>query len=310
MERPATAHLACSLLESSATGMGSELAGRGSLVLLVPNSDEDLWSYWFPIQTRVGSFPDQTFKFSLILLVPGRPPCKKLCGSIPSKVIWILAVISSVRAASTVKEQCPTAFHLPSPVAKPWQQSPKPQTDSVIQFIYRLTKCPELSLGLFCTATPDSNYPSESLKAARPVETGRKNGALSVLMAHVVSTLSNDPVVTDNAMDYPRDWNSGNAGPKHIGHQDGGRTVCLHSLAVLPEFQHRGLGRIILTAYIQQMNGAGIADRIAIIAHEVRHSCKWEVTLTGRVRILCPTMRSSGSLARGLVVPNLVGEAG
>jgi GNAT superfamily N-acetyltransferase len=90
-----------------------------------------------------------------------------------------------------------------------------------------------------------------------------------VLLAHIIATQSFDPVVTDAAMDYPQDWDSAHPNPATVGHRDGGRTICLHSFGVLPSFQSRGLGRILMTAYIQQMSGAGIADRIALLSHEV-----------------------------------------
>jgi GNAT superfamily N-acetyltransferase len=128
-------------------------------------------------------------------------------------------------------------------------------------------------LGIFCTATPDSNIPAETLKTGRLVESGRQNGAIAVLLAHIVATMSLDSVVTDNAMNFPHGWDSERPPAVTTGHQEGGRTICVHSLGVLPEFQGRGLGRILMTAYIQQMSGAGIADRIAIIAHEVRFHC-------------------------------------
>jgi len=137
------------------------------------------------------------------------------------------------------------------------------------KFIYRLSKCGELSLGLFCTATPDSDIPAETLKTGRPVETSRKDGAIAVLLAHIIATRSKDEVVTDKSMDYPLDWDSLHpAGTTTVGHQEDGRTICLHSLAVLPSYQDKGLGRTIMMAYMQQMNGAGIADRIALIAHD------------------------------------------
>ena len=72
-------------------------------------------------------------------------------------------------------------------------------------------------------------------------------------------------------MDCPKDWNSKNPGVSNLGHQEAGRTIVLHSVAVLPQFQGRGIGKILMMAYMQQMNGAGIADRLALIAHEVRH---------------------------------------
>jgi ribosomal protein S18 acetylase RimI-like enzyme len=70
-------------------------------------------------------------------------------------------------------------------------------------------------------------------------------------------------------MTYPSDWESDHPTASPLGHQEGGRTIVLHSVAILPHFQGRGLGRILMMAYMQQMNGAGIADRLALIAHDV-----------------------------------------
>jgi len=70
-------------------------------------------------------------------------------------------------------------------------------------------------------------------------------------------------------MDFPKDWTSEKPETSNLGHQEAGRTIVLHSVAVLPQFQGRGIGRILMMAYMQQMNGAGIADRLALIAHEV-----------------------------------------
>ncbi|KAL5348155.1 hypothetical protein ACLOAV_006635 [Pseudogymnoascus australis] len=136
------------------------------------------------------------------------------------------------------------------------------------KFKYRLSKCGEISLGLFCTATPDSDIPAATLKTGKPVETSRPNGAVSVLLAHVVATKTRDGLATDVAMDYPKDWESVRQDVSKEGHHEDGRTICIHSLAVLPEFQGSGIGRTIMMAYMQQMNGAGIADRLAIISHE------------------------------------------
>jgi len=75
--------------------------------------------------------------------------------------------------------------------------------------------------------------------------------------------------VTDESMDYPKDWNSDHPAHSDVGHQEAGRTIVLHSVAILPQFQGRGIGRVLVMAYMQQMNGAGIADRLALIAHDV-----------------------------------------
>lgn len=100
------------------------------------------------------------------------------------------------------------------------------------------------------------------------VETSRKNGAISILIGHIISAKASSDVVTDEAMDYPKDWAS-TTSQSPLGHQEQGRTIALHSVAILPEFQGRGLGRILMLSYMQNMNGAGIADRLALIAHDV-----------------------------------------
>jgi GNAT superfamily N-acetyltransferase len=116
---------------------------------------------------------------------------------------------------------------------------------------------------------PDSGIKAETLATGKPVETSRKNGAISVLLGHVVATKTTSPLVTDESMGFPSDWDSESPSPSKLGHQEGGRTIVLHSVAILPQFQGRGLGRVLMMAYMQQMNGAGIADRLALIAHDV-----------------------------------------
>jgi GNAT superfamily N-acetyltransferase len=84
-----------------------------------------------------------------------------------------------------------------------------------------------------------------------------------------VATKTNDLTATDKSMEFPKDWDSPSPTKSNLGHQEAGRTIVLHSVAILPQFQGRGLGRVLMQAYIQQMNGAGIADRLALIAHDV-----------------------------------------
>ena len=79
-------------------------------------------------------------------------------------------------------------------------------------------------------------------------------------------------MVTDDSMAFPSDWDSERPAPSKFGHHEDGRTIALHSVAILPQFQGRGLGRVLMMAYVQQMNGAGIADRLALIAYDVRIS--------------------------------------
>lgn len=138
-----------------------------------------------------------------------------------------------------------------------------------LQFIYRLTKCGELCLGIFCTVDPSSGFQAETLATGKPVETSRKNGAISVLLGHVVAAKTNAMTGTDESMDFPKDWDSEHPEPSTLGHQEAGRTIVLHSVAVLPGFQGRGIGQTLTKAYVQQIVGAGIADKLALLAHDV-----------------------------------------
>ncbi|KAI0396372.1 hypothetical protein F5Y17DRAFT_118272 [Xylariaceae sp. FL0594] len=159
------------------------------------------------------------------------------------------------------------------------------------KFEYRLTACPELSMGVFCTVVPaiaqTQGWEIETLKTAHPVETDRGDGALSVLLAHIVATRTHEVVVTDGAMDYPRDFktarsssssSSSSANPQSdgqqqpavpvVGHEENGRTICIHSLAVHPKLQGVGMGRLIVKAYMQQAKNSNLASRIALICQE------------------------------------------
>lgn len=44
--------------------------------------------------------------------------------------------------------------------------------------------------------------------------------------------------------------------------------MALHSLAVAKEHQRKGLGTILLKAYIERIKSAKIAERISILAHD------------------------------------------
>jgi ribosomal protein S18 acetylase RimI-like enzyme len=108
------------------------------------------------------------------------------------------------------------------------------------------------------------------MSVSKVVESGREDGARHVLCAHIISTMGRGPVVADEDMDYPRNWRDpdGSKDTK-VGHQEGGRTVCIHSLAVSPKLQGRGLGKLAMMSYLQIMNDSGTADRVALIAQEV-----------------------------------------
>lgn len=136
------------------------------------------------------------------------------------------------------------------------------------QFIYRLSACPELSLGLFSTADtsiPVSSAPTyPSARAPDSVSPNRKG----VLIAQVIATKCTSHFVTDESMDLPEASQSGPAFADTRGHHENGRTVAVHSLAVLPAYQGRGLGKTVMKSYIQRMETSGIADRMSLLAHD------------------------------------------
>ncbi|CAG8971293.1 hypothetical protein HYALB_00001460 [Hymenoscyphus albidus] len=140
---------------------------------------------------------------------------------------------------------------------------------------YRLSKCGELCSGLFTTVVPgpQQSFSSTTLSSASPVETSRKNGAVSVLLGHVVATKTTSPLATDESMDFPKDWKSASSAKNEVGHMEMGRTIVLHSVTVTPEFQERGLGGVLMKAYISSMAGSGVADRLVLIAHD--HKVGW-----------------------------------
>lgn len=83
------------------------------------------------------------------------------------------------------------------------------------------------------------------------------------LIAMILATKTDASVVTERSMEIP----SPAAREPSIGHQPAGRTIGLHSLAVLPAFQRQGLARVLVRSYQQRMETSGVADRIAILAH-------------------------------------------
>lgn len=136
------------------------------------------------------------------------------------------------------------------------------------KFAYRLTTCPELSLGLFSTTAPDGYVASlPTYPHARPPD-ATSPARKSTLIAQVIATKCATSAVTDKSMEIPPDWRRSEPPPENRGHQEHGRTIAIHSLASLPEFKGRGLGKIIMKSYVQRMETSGIADRLALLAHE------------------------------------------
>jgi GNAT superfamily N-acetyltransferase len=138
------------------------------------------------------------------------------------------------------------------------------------QFEYRFTKCGGLCLGLFTSVdTSDSSAPLASLEtasSAHHVYSGAP-ARKSVLLAHCVVTKTANSTVQDEDMEVPGDWKTSSALAGNVGHQEEGRTVAVHSLAVLPSLQNRGLGSTLLKAFVQRLGYVQAADRVVLLAH-------------------------------------------
>ncbi|KAK7726266.1 hypothetical protein SLS57_003352 [Botryosphaeria dothidea] len=144
---------------------------------------------------------------------------------------------------------------------------PEGQRGSREKFIYRLTVCGELSLGLF-TTSEDAPGHVATVSTAHVVESGAPQRK-EFLLAMVCATKTRNELVSDDDMTVPPSWRE-QPYPSNatVGHQEEGRTIAIHSLAVEPEFQRRGLGKTLLKAYIQRMQNSGVADRISILTYD------------------------------------------
>jgi N-acetylglutamate synthase-like GNAT family acetyltransferase len=110
---------------------------------------------------------------------------------------------------------------------------------------------------MYSEATASTGPPADSAEPSRR----------EILLAHIVSTKTTNTLISDNDMALPPDWKNATV-RSGVGHIEEGRTVALHSLAVLPSCQRRGLGATLLKAYIQRIESAEIADRIALLSHD------------------------------------------
>jgi GNAT superfamily N-acetyltransferase len=128
-----------------------------------------------------------------------------------------------------------------------------------------LTNCATLSLGIFTSHHDDSDVKIPTSATSAPVYSGVPERKC-VLLGHIIATKTHNATVTDNDMAIP-DPKASTPDPT-LGHKEDGRTICIHSLAVLPQYQRRGLGKTLMEAYIQRIESHGVADRLALIAHE------------------------------------------
>lgn len=168
------------------------------------------------------------------------------------------------------------------------------------QLIYRLTVCPYICLGIFTHTTAAPTTQTQALyDAARAPDSANPNHK-SLLIGHVLATLTTSSTVTEESMQVPTsfpshpDFNPHAASSTPVpvlerepstslpdsafprtnqssdtpGHHPLGRTIAIHSVAMHPAFQNLGLGKTMLKAYLQRMEGSGIAERAALLAKD------------------------------------------
>ncbi|KAG6053818.1 hypothetical protein E4U33_000124 [Claviceps sp. LM78 group G4] len=132
---------------------------------------------------------------------------------------------------------------------------------------YRLVTCPELCYGLFLDSR--STAPSEAAdvpqSATASTNASHQNARL---IAHVLSTRSLSVVVTDQDMQLPANWRDNPQDGAKVGHQPNGNTVALHSLAMCPSHQKLGLGKYLMSRYIEKMREMQAVERISILTYE------------------------------------------
>ncbi|KAF2029743.1 acyl-CoA N-acyltransferase [Setomelanomma holmii] len=135
---------------------------------------------------------------------------------------------------------------------------------------YRLRTCGELCSGIFSSAYPTSSGSLGTLIKTRKFQhiDSSDSDRKRVLLGHIIATKSSSQVVTDDAMDYPKDWRTKYQLTPSIGHNEDGQTICIHSLCVHPDFDGKGLGQVLLKSYVQRIKDSGVAKRIALICRE------------------------------------------
>ncbi|KAL9091562.1 MAG: hypothetical protein Q9159_001424 [Coniocarpon cinnabarinum] len=152
---------------------------------------------------------------------------------------------------------------------------------------YRMGVAGELTLGLFSSAwenggTKEGEGVLSAVTAAdaKQIHDGYSGGAVenarrTVLLAAVVATKSANTLAQESDFQIPEshgqrtDVNtSDTAASPRSGHNEAGRTLILHSLAVAPSYQRLGLGTILLKAYVNRIMESDVADRIAILTQQ------------------------------------------
>ncbi|KAF2705519.1 acyl-CoA N-acyltransferase [Pleomassaria siparia CBS 279.74] len=135
---------------------------------------------------------------------------------------------------------------------------------------YRLAVCGELCSGIFSSAYTTTSTPLGALIRSRkfPSIDSSDSDRKRILLGHIIATKHRHRTVTDDSMDFPSNWRTKYQLSPSTGHDEDGETVCLHSLAVHPDFQNQGLGKVLLLSWVQRIRDSGTGKRIALLCRE------------------------------------------
>lgn len=127
---------------------------------------------------------------------------------------------------------------------------------------------------------------SATLEFATPVR-GSMYGEKKVLFAQIFASLGINEVIVENDVLFPAGWRHPAANIScPMGQQPGGRTICLHSIAVCAPYTKHGAGSLLLKRFLRNVSAAGIADRVAVLCSDVRRIvcqlCLWYLTFGSR----------------------------
>lgn len=87
-----------------------------------------------------------------------------------------------------------------------------------------------------------------------------------MLLGQMICTKTSNSVVNDEDCMLPASAGLTTEVTTHRrGHNEAGRTLAVQSFAVLPHFQGKGVGRVLMKAYLQRMSESDIADRVAVL---------------------------------------------
>jgi hypothetical protein len=133
-------------------------------------------------------------------------------------------------------------------------------TDMLFKLHYQIVTA-GLSIGLFTSVLPTSPFADLPTYETSPLAQPDSERRI-VLLAHAICTLSANDRLTTGDFAIP----TGNGkSPFSVGHNVQGRTLALHSLAVLPAVSGRKIGTILLRSLGQMAASANVADRISLV---------------------------------------------